>query len=176
MAIVLVGGGVRSGKSSFARRWVEQRHGGGVFVATAEAGDDEMRDRIERHRQERGPGWRTEEEPVDLVDLLNRQRSENQSVLVDCLTLWLSNVLLHPDYEPTRELPRLENVLQRWQGPDLVLVTNEVGCGIVPESELGRVFRDLAGRTNQLVGEAADEVYWMVFGQPLRVKPFGGAP
>ena len=173
---MLVGGGVRSGKSTFARRWVEQRHGGGVFVATAEARDAEMADRIERHQQERGPAWRTVEEPLDLIGVLMRQAAKNECLLVDCLTLWLSNVLLHSSALPESHLTRLAALLRLWKGPDLVFVTNEVGCGIVPESELGRVFRDLAGRTNQVVAEAADEVYWMVFGQPLRVKPYGGAP
>lgn len=173
---MLVGGGVRSGKSTFARRWVEQRHGGGVFVATAEARDAEMADRIERHQQERGPAWRTVEEPLDLAGMLMRQSTENECVLVDCLTLWLSNLLLDAQHSPERQVTQLEGLLEHWKGPDLVFVTNEVGCGIVPESELGRVFRDLAGRTNQIVAEAADEVYWMVFGQPLRIKPFGSAP
>ena len=175
MAIVLVGGGVRSGKSGFARRWVEQRHVRGLFVATAEAGDEEMRERIERHKGERGERWLTEEEPLDLVGMLRRQQSRPDCILVDCLTLWLSNVILDPRYSPEGERSHLEGLLKSWQGPDLVLVTNEVGCGIVPDSELGRLFRDLAGRLNQTVAEAADEVYWMVFGQPLRVKPFGSS-
>jgi adenosylcobinamide kinase/adenosylcobinamide-phosphate guanylyltransferase len=171
---VLVGGGARSGKSSFAQRWCEMRHGGGVYIATAEAADGEMRERIARHRADRGDGWTTVEEPLELVNALQAQESDNQCVLVDCLTLWLSNVLLHPDREAGAEVESLAELLQRWRGPDLVLVTNEVGCGIVPDNELAREFRDLAGRLNQRVAEAADEVYWTVFGQPLRIKPFGG--
>jgi adenosylcobinamide kinase/adenosylcobinamide-phosphate guanylyltransferase len=172
---VLVGGGARSGKSTFARRWAEQRHGGGVYVATAEALDEEMRERIAHHRGERGRTWKTLEEPLDLAGLLARQESRNECVLVDCLTLWLSNVMLCAEPSAEGELARLEGVLKRWSGPDLVFVTNEVGCGIVPDNALSRNFRDMAGRLNQSVAELADEVYWTVFGQPLRVKPFGGA-
>ena len=173
MAVVLVGGGARSGKSRFAQQWVEKRHASGVYLATAEPGDEEMRERIAKHRQDRGGMWTTVEEPLDLVAALERQCSQNEGVLVDCLTLWLSNVLLHPATEADADISRLVALLAGWSGPDLALVTNEVGCGIVPESALAREFRDLAGRMNQHVAEAADEVYWIVFGQPLRIKPFG---
>jgi adenosylcobinamide kinase/adenosylcobinamide-phosphate guanylyltransferase len=174
--VILVGGGARSGKSSFAERWVKQRHAAAIYIATAEAGDEEMRARIERHRADRGSFWQTIEEPHALTDALREQQAQNQCVLVDCLTLWLSNLLLHPDHDADRETETLAPLLQDWTGPDLVLVTNEVGCGIVPDNALAREFRDLAGRLNQRVAEAADEVYWTVFGQPLRIKPWGGAP
>lgn len=174
MAVVLVGGGARSGKSRFAQRWVEQRHGGGVYIATAEPGDAEMRERIEIHRADRGAGWRTLEEPLNLVRTLAAQAERHQALLVDCLTLWLSNVLLHPERDAAHEVDGFARFLSGWAGPDLVLVTNEAGCGIVPENALAREFRDVAGRMNQRVAEAADEVYWTVFGQPLRIKPMGG--
>lgn len=173
MAVVLVGGGARSGKSRFAQRWVEQRHPSGVYIATAEAGDAEMRERIDRHRADRGAMWRTVEEPLDLTQAISDQLKQNQAILIDCLTLWLSNILLDPARDAAREADTFAGFLQKWSGPDLVLVTNEVGCGIVPENALAREFRDLAGRMNQRVAEAADEVYWTVFGQALRIKPFG---
>ena len=173
MAVALVGGGARSGKSRFAQSWVEQRHASAVYVATGEARDEEMRDRIARHRADRGAMWTTVEEPLELpAALLQAQQSE--AVLVDCLTLWLSNVFLHPERDAATELDALVALVGRWNGPDLALVTNEVGCGIVPENALAREFRDLAGRMNQRLAEASDEVYWTVFGQPLRIKPSGG--
>jgi adenosylcobinamide kinase/adenosylcobinamide-phosphate guanylyltransferase len=171
---VLVGGGARSGKSSFAQRRLEERHDSGLYIATAEPGDEEMRARIAKHRADRGAGWTTLEEPLAVTEALKSEAVSYQCVLVDCLTLWLSNVLLHPGKEAEREIDRLTAVLDSWRGPDLALVTNEVGCGIVPENALARDYRDLAGRMNQRVAEAADEVYWTVFGQALRIKPSGG--
>ena len=170
MGIVLVGGGARSGKSRFALEYSE-RHGGSLgFLATGEARDEEMRARIERHQQERGSGWMTVEEPLDLAGALAREASRFDLLLVDCLTLWLSNVLLHPERDALKELHGLAECLKNWRGPSLVLITNEVGLGIVPENPLAREFRDLAGELNQAVARAADEVYWMVFGVPMTVK------
>lgn len=174
MDVVLVGGGARSGKSGFGLRYVEEQFDRGVFVATAEAGDEEMAERIDRHRAERGSFWRTVEEPLDLGGALEREAADGGPILVDCLTLWLSNVLLHPDLDEEAEIDRLEALLRAWRGPKLVLITNEVGCGLVPDNELGRRFRDLAGSMNQRCALAAAEVYWMIFGQPLQLKPAGG--
>lgn len=176
MDVVFVGGGARSGKSGFGLRYVQERFDSGVFVATGEAGDDEMAQRIARHRAERGPFWHTVEEPRDLAGVLERESAGAEPILVDCLTLWLSNVLLHPELDEEVEVNRLEALLRCWQGPKLVLVTNEVGCGLVPDNALGRRFRDLAGGMNQRFAHLADEVYWMVFGQPLQLKPPGGRP
>ncbi len=172
MAIVLVGGGARSGKSSFAEQWAERRHGRATYLATAEARDEEMRDRIAHHRARRGAMWRTIEEPLRLAAALRDLRDE-PCVLVDCLTLWLSNVMLDADRDAGAEVEALTAEVEQWGGADLVLVTNEAGCGVVPENALAREFRDLAGRLNQSMAAAADEVYWMVFGQPLHVKPMG---
>lgn len=174
MDVVLVGGGARSGKSGFGLRYVEERFDRGVFLATAEAGDEEMAERIRRHRAERGPFWRTAEEPLDLAGALEREASGCEPILVDCLTLWLSNILLHPDLDEEAEIDRLEALLRAWRGPMLVLIANEVGCGLVPDNALGRRFRDLAGAMNQRFAQTADEVYWMIFGQPLQLKPAGG--
>ena len=170
MGIVLVGGGARSGKSRFALEYAAKQFERRAFIATAQAGDEEMAERIRRHQAGRGPEWTTIEEPLDLAGALNRNAGAFDGLVVDCLTLWLSNVLLSPDHEAAQEIERLQQHLVEWKGPGLVLVTNEVGCGIVPEKELAREYRDLAGEMNQAVGRLADEIYWMVFGTPLAVK------
>jgi adenosylcobinamide kinase/adenosylcobinamide-phosphate guanylyltransferase len=126
--------------------------------------------RIERHQKERGSAWTTLEEPLDLAGVLRREGQRFDLMLVDCLTLWLSNVLLS-GRDAAEELSKLEAVLEDWNGPPLLLITNEVGCGIVPENALGRRYRDLAGEMNQSIARRAVEVYWMVFGVPVRVKP-----
>ena len=170
MGIVLIGGGARGGKSRFALDYAEKKGRSLGFVATCEARDDEMRARIERHQRERGSHWTTVEEPLDLTGSLAREASRFDLLLVDCLTLWLSNVLLDPGRDTQMELRGLAQCLKNWRGPSLVLITNEVGLSIVPENTLAREFRDLAGEMNQAVAAAADEVYWMVFGIPMTVK------
>ena len=180
MGIVLVGGGVRSGKSRFALDYAAERFERRAFIATAQAGDDEMAERIRRHQSARGPDWTTIEEPFDLAGALARNADMYDGLVVDCLTLWLSNVLLSPDHDAAKEIECLEQQLIEWsglegQGPKgkergLILVTNEVGCGIVPDNALARRYRDLAGELNQSVARLSDEIYWMVFGTPLPVK------
>lgn len=170
MGIVLIGGGARSGKSRFALEYAETNGRALAFVATGEARDEEMRERISRHQRERGSHWTTVEEPLDLTAVLAREAARFDLLLVDCLTLWLSNVLLDPKRDARSEVTGLKECLTDWQGPSLVLITNEVGLGIVPENALAREFRDLAGEMNQTVAKAADEVYWMVFGVPMTVK------
>jgi adenosylcobinamide kinase/adenosylcobinamide-phosphate guanylyltransferase len=160
VAIVLVGGGARSGKSRFALERARREGSNLVFIATAEAGDDEMRERIARHQAERGKEFRTVEAPLDLASAI--RSTDADAIVVDCLTLWLSNTM-------TSEFAALEEAATSSRAC-VILVTNEVGCGIVPDNALAREFRDLAGRLNQRMAEAAKEVYWMVFGQPLRVK------
>ncbi|MEX2300924.1 MAG: bifunctional adenosylcobinamide kinase/adenosylcobinamide-phosphate guanylyltransferase [Bryobacterales bacterium] len=173
MGIVLIGGGARSGKSRYALEYAERHASAPVFLATCEPRDDEMRSRIARHQTERSSLWTTVEEPLDLAGALRREAPRYDLLLVDCLTLWLSNVLLDPGRDARQELNSLSGFLKGWRGPLLVLITNEVGQGIVPENALAREFRDLAGEMNQAVARAADEVYWMVFGVPMTVK--GGA-
>jgi adenosylcobinamide kinase/adenosylcobinamide-phosphate guanylyltransferase len=160
MAIVLIGGGSRSGKSRFALERARREGSNLVFVATAEARDEEMRERIARHRAERGDQFRTVEAPLDLAGAI--RSSEADAIVVDCLTLWLANTM-QSEFADLEDAARLSRA---W----VILVTNEVGCGIVPDNALARQFRDLAGMLNQRMAEAAGEVYWMVFGQPLRVK------
>lgn len=164
MSIVLIGGGSRSGKSSFALSYARRSGERRGFLATAEAFDDEMRERIERHREDRGPDFVTLEEPLEIERVIADHSFD--VLVIDCLTLWLSN-LLHAG----RSLYFDGFIDAAAQSPmTCVLVTNEVGCGIVPENALARQFRDLAGTLNQQVAARAAEVYWMVFGVPMRVK------
>jgi adenosylcobinamide kinase / adenosylcobinamide-phosphate guanylyltransferase len=165
--VTLVLGGARSGKSRHAERLVEAAASGGTYCATAEPGDDEMRARIAAHRARRGPFWETVERPREVARAIALARPE-RPVLVDCLTLWLSNLLLAgAALEP--EFARLEAALQAAPGP-IVLVANEVGMGLVPETALGRDFRDAAGRLNQRMAALADRVVFVAAGLPLVLK------
>jgi len=166
MAIILIGGGSRSGKSRHALQLARQRGRRLGFIATAEALDDEMRERIRVHQQERGPDVTTIEEPLALASTIERHSGDFDAIIVDCLTLWLSNIgPSNVDRETTKLLEAsLASPAQ------LILVTNEVGCGIVPDNPVARRFRDDAGSLNQRVAAAASEVYWMVFGCAMRVK------
>jgi len=160
-------GGARSGKSRHAERLATALPSPWVYIATAEAYDDEMRERIKLHRARRGDGWRTIDAPLDLVGALEAV-PQGTPVLVDCLTLWLTNHML-AEHDIEAEAGRLGAVLSRPSGPWYV-VSNEVGLGIVPENALARRFRDAAGRLNQQVASQADEVLMMVAGLPLKVK------
>ncbi|MCM3268225.1 bifunctional adenosylcobinamide kinase/adenosylcobinamide-phosphate guanylyltransferase [Paenibacillus elgii] len=173
---VLVTGGARSGKSGFAEKYAAVLGHEGLYVATAQAYDDEMRRRIDLHRQsrsERGFRWTTAEEPFALAELL--ERSTAPVVLVDCLTLWLSNWLLRLEQEPDAEaqleakIDSLAAIFAAAKQPT-VLVTNEVGAGLVPEYKLGRIFRDLSGRMNQRLAREADQVFLVASGIPLELK------
>lgn len=165
MTTTLILGGARSGKTNYALRAAEATGRSLMMIATAEALDGEMEDRIARHRAERGPAWRTLEAPLDLADALAQVGPDNTAV-VDCLTLWLSN-LMHADRDIDAET---ETLIAALAGRDALLVSNEVGLGIVPDNALGRRFRDAAGRLNQQVAEAADKVVFIVAGLPLVLK------
>ena len=173
MSVTLIGGGARSGKSRFAIEYAENRFRRLAFVATAKAGDEEMKARIGRHQSERGHRWTTLEEPLSIVEAMVREAPRFDVFVVDCLTLWLSNVLLDPRLDPGAEVKRLIDHLGRADSSNTILVTNEVGCGIVPENDLARRYRDLVGGANQAVGKLAAEIYWMVFGVPVPVKGAG---
>lgn len=162
----LVLGGARSGKSMFAEKLVVDSGLPRTYLATATAGDEEMQDRIARHRVQRGAGWRTVEEPLDLVDTLTRE--SHGAVLVDCLTLWLSN-LMHAGRDVVAESQRLATWLAA-SPSSVVLVSNEVGLGLVPETPLGRSFRDAQGRLNQIVAAAVPDVVFVAAGLPLWLK------
>ena len=164
--IVLVTGGARSGKSALAETRTLALGTPAVYIATAQAFDNEMAARIRLHQDRRGPEWQTVQAPLDLAAAL--RETDRMPRLVDCLTLWLSNLMLaERDWRPA--LKALEAELQRRTAP-VVLVTNEVGSGIVPENALARRFRDAAGRVNQQVASIADEVILAVAGLPLQVK------
>lgn len=166
-AVVLVLGGARSGKSAYAERLVLQA-GRGSYLATAEPLDAEMDDRIRHHRARRGADWHTIEEPLALADTLVRISAPDRPVLVDCLTLWLSN-LMHANRPIAAETAGLVAAFDRLNGP-VVLVSNEVGGGLVPDTPLGRAFRDQAGRLHQAIAAAADGVVLVTAGLPQILK------
>lgn len=168
LATTLVLGGARSGKSVFAEQLVRDSGRGRVYLATATAGDDEMRSRIDHHRERRGDDWVTVEEPMALVDALTREAIHGRAVLVDCLTLWLSN-LMFAERDPELEARRLTNFLGVAEYP-IVLVSNEIGLGLVPETPLGRRFRDAQGRLNQIVAATVPNVVFIAAGLPLWLK------
>ena len=165
--LTLVLGGARSGKSRHAEALVAACAPPWIYVATAEARDDEMRARIAEHRARRAADWRTIEAPTDLAGVLAGLR-HGGAVLIDCLTLWLSNLML-ADVDIEAEVSRLESALTGLAAP-VILVSNEVGFGIVPDNALARRFRDAQGRLNQRMAARADRVVLMVAGLPLVVK------
>jgi len=167
-ATTLVLGGARSGKSRLAEALVCASGFAKIYVATAEAGDGEMRDRIAHHRERRGAEWRTIEEPLQLTEVIAREATSGRILLVDCLTLWLSNIM-HAGQNTAREAERLIETLQGVPAP-VVLVSNEVGLGLVPETPLGRQFRDEQGRLNQRVAAAVANVAFVAAGLPLWLK------
>ena len=166
--ITLVLGGARAGKSRYAEGLAEAAADSGTYCATAEAGDDEMRARIAAHRARRGTFWRTIETPLDLAGPLADETAPDRPMLIDCLTLWLSNLML-ASRPLDGEFARLRAALREAAGP-VVLVSNEVGLGIVPEAPLGRAFRDAAGTLNQEMAALADRVVFVAAGLPLMLK------
>jgi len=174
--VTLVTGGARSGKSRFARDLAARYLGRRAFIATAEAMDDEMRDRIRRHREERGELYATVEEPIDLAAALGRLPGDTEVAIIDCLTVWLGN-LLHRRGQggggaELVDLPEVSAFLAAVADPpcSLVLVTNEVGFGVIPENALARRYVELLGRLNQDVAERAARVVLLVSGLPLALK------
>ena len=165
----LVLGGARSGKSRFAEKLVHETGLQKVYVATSAAHDDEMASRIAAHKDQRGPSWQTVEEQLDLVSVLKRECRPDRVVLVDCLTLWLSNLMFADKDIPT-ETTRLCAVLADLKGP-CVFVSNEVGMGIVPENRLSRSFRDGQGRLNQDMAQGCQQVVFVASGLPMLLKP-----
>lgn len=168
--IILITGGARSGKSKYAEQRARELGGRRLYIATAESKDKEMAERIAAHRKRRGNEWITVEEPAELAAALLARRGHTDCALVDCLTIWLSNLLLHRDSEFAEE--KVEELVETLPQLDfhVVFVTNEVGWGIVPDNPLARKFRDLSGWTNQRIAQAAGEVILMVAGVPMIVK------
>jgi adenosylcobinamide kinase/adenosylcobinamide-phosphate guanylyltransferase len=168
--IILITGGARSGKSRYAEQRALEMSVRPLYVATAEAKDEEMAQRIAKHKKRRDAQWRTIEEPLALAEALLAQRGKTDCALVDCLTLWISNLLIRHDEKYASE--KVEALIETLPQLSfhLLFVTNEVGWGIVPDNPLARKFRDLAGWTNQQMAQAADEVILMVAGMPMIVK------
>jgi adenosylcobinamide kinase/adenosylcobinamide-phosphate guanylyltransferase len=163
----LVLGGARSGKSKYAEGLVEAV-GGGIYIATAQAFDSEMTDRIATHQARRGEIWQTVEAPVDLVGALSSERCKGRAVLVDCLTLWISNLMMN-DLDIQREVAALVAVVPTLDA-QVVFVSNEVGQGIVPENAMARAFRDHAGTTHQTLAGVCDRVVFVTASLPMILK------
>jgi len=165
---LLVLGGARSGKSRYAQHRIEAVGGRLVYIATAQALDTEMEDRIARHQADRGGRWRTVEAPFDLSGAIRKAEASCDAMLVDCLTLWLSNLML-AEQDIAAATSALLNSLADCSVP-IALVANEVGLGIVPENALARLFRDQAGRLNQLLAADCEEVTFVAASLPMRLK------
>ncbi len=181
---ILVTGGARSGKSAFAEKLAKESGKKVIYLATATAEDEEMAQRIARHRRRRPPGWETVEEPLDVPGVIEKYSASGQLILVDCLALFLSNLLLKakgqldpeaaPDFPGGKErvlqaIKRLGEVIS-FAAAEIIIVTNEVGWGLVPAHPLGRVYRDLLGIANQRLASLADQVYLVVCGLALEIK------
>ncbi|MGE8143143.1 bifunctional adenosylcobinamide kinase/adenosylcobinamide-phosphate guanylyltransferase [Novosphingobium sp. NPDC080210] len=168
MPSLFVLGGARSGKSRYAQQRAEATGLSPLYIATAQAWDDEMRDRIRLHQDERGHAWSTIEVPLALAEAIRRHDTPDVALLVDCLTLWVTNLLLS-DHDIEAATASLTNAVASARG-HVILVSNEVGLGIVPENALARRFRDEAGKVNQRVAAAASEVQFIAAGLNIRIK------
>lgn len=171
MRKILILGGTRSGKSQFALNLGEELINSGekgIFIATAVALDDEMKKRIEKHKLNRKDIWITIEEPIDIVGAIENSR-DYRVILVDCLTLWLTNVYLEMRERVTHFMDMLCQTLKNTQ-KTVILVSNELGLGIVPDNRIAREFRDLAGELNQRIAKIADDVYFTIAGIPSKIK------
>ncbi len=168
--VTFISGGARSGKSSYALQLVEN-YKNKVFVATAEAFDDEMQDRIRAHREERGDAFACVETPLDPAQAFGQMPAGTEAVLIDCLTVWLGN-LMHHEQIDSLDCPQIHAFLEVISDPpcDVVIVSNEVGMGIVPHDSVSRKYRDLAGALNQRVAALADQAWLVVSGIPLKLK------
>jgi adenosylcobinamide kinase / adenosylcobinamide-phosphate guanylyltransferase len=171
--IIFITGGARSGKSTYASRDASAVSGNKAYIATAEALDEEMRDRIENHKKQRGKDWHTYEEPLRIAEVIQETDGKYTAIVIDCLTLWLSNIV-HSRLNINQEIAKLIETLRTADHTShIYLVSNEVGMGIVPENEMARRFRDMAGILNQKVAEISDEVYLLVAGIPMKIKGKG---
>jgi adenosylcobinamide kinase / adenosylcobinamide-phosphate guanylyltransferase len=168
MTSLFVLGGARSGKSRYAQARAETLPGDLLYIATAQAFDAEMEERIARHQADRGPRWSTLDVPLDLPAAILANAAPGRVLLVDCLTLWTSN-LMFAERDLDAETEALATAVAQAPGP-VILVANEVGLGIVPDNALARRFRDAAGRINQAIAAAADEVQFIAAGLPMRLK------
>lgn len=190
---VLITGGARSGKSRFAELLAAHPRLPVIYVATAQVYDEEMALRVKKHQEQRPANWTLVEEPLALSSVLKQYDKENAVILVDCVTLWLTNLLLskYPEEEILQErgFSKVMDEIEQWIleqvrtaahlaleiTPQVIMVTNEVGEGIVPDNPLSRVYRDIAGRANQILGRRASQVYSVVAGYPTEIKAAGQA-
>ena len=180
LKIVFVLGGAKSGKSSFVLEKVAEIKGKKAFIATAEALDDEMKERIKKHKAERGDEWETCEVPLNVSGAITDAAGKYSAVVLDCLTIWLSNILIGEADTQENINKLVDTLIEVKKSPVcatgsgcsvLYIVSNEVGMGIVPENELAREFREFAGGLNQKVAKIADEVYLVTAGIPVKIKP-----
>jgi adenosylcobinamide kinase/adenosylcobinamide-phosphate guanylyltransferase len=169
--LIFITGGARSGKSDFALKLAQRFAGRKAYLATARALDEEMAERIQKHKRNRPQDWQTLEEPLRVAKVLREKADHFSVILLDCLTLWISNSMMAKWSEKKilREADRLFEVSQGMKGT-VIIVSNEVGLGIVPDNPSARIFRDLSGLIHQKVARQADEVYFMVNGLPLQLK------
>lgn len=170
--LIYITGGARSGKSGFAQQLAEQQPGKLLYIAPAQVLDAEMAERVELHRQARGERWALLEEPLQLADLLISAAQGKSALLLDCVTIWLSNLFFHFAEDRSAviaEVDKLVSVTEKLAVP-LYLVSNELGSGIVPDNAMSRSFRDLAGTVNQRLAAAADEAWLVVSGLPVKLK------
>jgi adenosylcobinamide kinase / adenosylcobinamide-phosphate guanylyltransferase len=171
--IIFITGGARSGKSTHTLKDASQLKGKKAYIATAEALDKEMKDRIENHKKQRGKDWDTYEEPLRIAEVIQEIEGKYTAIVIDCLTLWLSNIM-HSGFNITQEIANLIEILRITHHRSCIyIVSNEVGMGIVPENDMARRFRDIAGILNQKVAEISDEVYLLVAGIPMKIKGKG---
>ena len=166
--LTLVLGGARSGKSAYAEQLARDSDLKRIYLATSQAFDDEMRARIDKHIEDRGDTWETVEEPTRIAHILSRKAASDSVILVDCLTLWISNLMMEEQSIEDAALEFLDT-LSNLKGP-VILVSNEVGQGIVPDNNMARDFRDYAGRLHQQIAAIADQVYFVTAGLPQKLK------
>ena len=168
---ILVIGGCRSGKSSHALHLADQISGQKIFIATCMPQDKEMEQRVLRHQQQRGSAWETLDVPFLIPETINKHSQKGNVILIDCLTLWINNLMMG-DEDPTKIDAKIRNLTQSIEKVEcpVILVSNEVGTGIVPENRLARLFRDITGFANQKVATCVDRVIWMVAGIPVKIK------
>ena len=167
--LILITGGARSGKSIFAQKLANNLSKKVTYIATDKARDKEMELRIKIHRKNRPSHWRTIEKEKNITEVLSRVAGKSDVILLDCLTLLISNLLLSSRKNVLKEIRRLVSKIREIKATVLI-VSNEVGMGIVPDNRLARKFRDMAGKANQIVAQAADEVYLVVSGIPVTIK------
>ncbi len=169
--IIFISGGARSGKSTFAIQEAKKHKGKIAFIATCEPKDREMKKRIALHKISRPKNWTIFEEPIDIEPCIKSCSSGFKTIIVDCLTLWITNLIMNrmPSRLIEERIKKLINAIDKIKA-DCIIVTNEVGLGIVPGNKLARDFRDIAGRINQIVAQKSKTVYFMVSGIPWRIK------